>query len=122
MSTAPGAPILQRIASNPLVDVEGVTFDEDTWQPQLVSFDYLKTEWSPLDPEIAADWGRLTSFLPGQVPSLVGMSNDKKTWLIATAGEGFGGFMVGRRGVWGFEDKRVSGCGERARGASFRTH
>lgn len=87
VSTAPGAPVLQRIASNSLVDLDGVMFDDDTWLPQLVSWEYLKPSWEVLDPELAPDWGLMSNFLPGQVPGLKSMSNDKKTWLLVYSSE-----------------------------------
>jgi hypothetical protein len=44
-STAPGAKILQRIAGSNVSNVGGVTFKPTTWEPQAVSFNYLRPRW-----------------------------------------------------------------------------
>jgi hypothetical protein len=87
ISTAPGAKVLQRIASNPLVNVGGLVLDQDDWTPQMVTNDYLKPERKVLDPSIAADWGRLEGFIPGGIPSLRDISADKKTWVVVYSRE-----------------------------------
>jgi hypothetical protein len=42
VSLQPGAKVIKRIASNPLVNVGSVWFEEDSWEPQMVSFNYLR--------------------------------------------------------------------------------
>jgi hypothetical protein len=37
ISTAPGAKVLQHIASNPLSNINSVEFHPNTWEPQIVS-------------------------------------------------------------------------------------
>ena len=38
ISLQPGAKVLKRIASNPLVNVGSILFDDDTWEPLMVAF------------------------------------------------------------------------------------
>jgi len=78
--------VLQHIASNPLVNVGGLMFEPDTWEPQLVSFDYLKPEQKVLDPSIEPDWKRLDSFIPGSVPFIRDISRDKQSWIVVYGG------------------------------------
>lgn len=46
----PGAPVKQHISSDPLVNVGSVLFEPDEWYPQMISYNYLKTNWTVLDP------------------------------------------------------------------------
>jgi hypothetical protein len=54
VGTGPGAPVKQRISSNPLVNVNSVLFEPDEWYPQMLSYNYLKNNWTVLDPKMQA--------------------------------------------------------------------
>jgi hypothetical protein len=54
VAITPGAPVKQRIASNPLVNVNSVLFEPDEWYPQMISFNYLRNNWTVLDPKMQA--------------------------------------------------------------------
>lgn len=79
---APGETILKNISSDPLVNVGSVLFDQDTWEPQMISYDYLKSNWTVLDPSIQKDWDLISKFRPGESPAISDISNDKKTWVL----------------------------------------
>jgi hypothetical protein len=78
ISTAPGAKVLKRIASNPLSNVNSVEFDQHTWEPQLVAFNYLQVQWQLLDPALKAEWGRIEAFRPGEEVAIIDRTFDEK--------------------------------------------
>ncbi len=57
---------LQVVASNPKVDVGGVMIQRKTREVQAVSFDYLRNEWTVLDPSIRADFEALAKVRRGE--------------------------------------------------------
>jgi hypothetical protein len=75
--------VLQRIASNPLTNVGGVVFEPDSWQPQLVSNSYHKTQWQVLDPALKAEWAKIEAFQPSAVALLGDRTANQQTWLLA---------------------------------------
>lgn len=82
MSIAPGAKVMRRIADNPYSNAGSAVFNPKTWEPQLVSFNYLRTTWIVLDPAIKKDWQKLEAFKPGSVPSIASRSYDSTKWLV----------------------------------------
>ena len=57
---------LETIASNPKVDVGGAIVHPDTKVVQAVAFNYLKNEWTVLDPAIRADFETLAKVQRGE--------------------------------------------------------
>ncbi|MFC5742194.1 S9 family peptidase [Dyella tabacisoli] len=55
------------LAENPRADVGEVLLDPKTGKAQAYSVDYLKTEWSAIDPAIAGDLSFLKSQLKGNI-------------------------------------------------------
>lgn len=83
VSTAPGAKVLAHIASSPLVDVQDVLFDEDTWEPQLAAFEYLEPSTLVLNPSLKPDWDRVVAAGAYQkYPTLVSASQDKQALVL----------------------------------------
>jgi dipeptidyl aminopeptidase/acylaminoacyl peptidase len=82
ISTAPGARTLRRIADSPHANAGAAIFHPVTWEPQLVSFDYLKPNWTLLDLALAPDWAQLTAFRPDAVPTITSRSYDSAAWLV----------------------------------------
>ncbi|KAI8468869.1 MAG: acylamino-acid-releasing enzyme [Monoraphidium minutum] len=101
VSASPGAEVLARVAANPLVNVGSVQFESDTWEPQMVSFNYLRANWSVLDPALAPEWERICGFRPGESAAVVDVSNDQKTWtLVYSADNTTSSHYLYRRGSW----------------------
>ncbi|WIA16155.1 hypothetical protein OEZ85_012870 [Tetradesmus obliquus] len=82
ISIQPGATVLRRIASNPYADMDDVIFDSDTWEPQMVAFNYHKSQWTIIDPALKALGTRLEEFKPGFEVELAGRSKDRQTLLL----------------------------------------
>ena len=70
------------LAQNPKADVGQVIINEDTKVVEAVGFDYLKNEWTVLDPSIKADFDVISKLHRG---NLTPISRDRanKNWLIA---------------------------------------
>eukprot|EP00775_Hariotina_reticulata_P002700 gene2700-3000_t len=103
ISTAKGANarVLQRIASNPLVNVNSVVFDPDTWEPQLLSYSYHKTQWQVLDSAIKAEWAKLEAFQPNAVTLLADRTDDQQTWLVVYSYDNkTAAYYLYQRGQW----------------------
>ena len=79
--------MLRRIASNPLVDVDSVLFDHETWEPRVAGVNYLRPTSIVLDPTLVDDWARMVAFRPQAVHSVEGVTDDKTTMLLAYAGD-----------------------------------
>eukprot|EP00879_Flechtneria_rotunda_P019070 GHRR01020022.1.p1 GENE.GHRR01020022.1~~GHRR01020022.1.p1 ORF type:complete len:675 (+),score=189.80 GHRR01020022.1:864-2888(+) len=82
VSTAPGAKVVRHLASDPLSDVGSVIFDPDTWEPELVAFNYLKTNWTVLDEALKSEWARIVAFRPNDTVAVQDRSQDKQKWLL----------------------------------------
>jgi hypothetical protein len=52
-STAPGAKVLQRVASSNISNLGSVVFHPQSWEPQAVSFNYLR----PRCERVVCVWG-----------------------------------------------------------------
>jgi len=101
ISTAPGAKVLQRIASNPLANVNSVEFDIKTWEPQIVSFEYLKVQWTLLDQSLQPDWERIVALRPDDEVLIVSRSADDTVWLLGYTSDSVNcKFYLHRRGSW----------------------
>ncbi|KAF8066249.1 dapb3 [Scenedesmus sp. PABB004] len=101
----PGAPVRAALASHPLVNVGSVLFDPDDWNPQLVSFTYLRTDWTILDaPAVGADWGRLSAWRGAGADaeaSILDISNDRTVWLVMYASDRHTSrYYLYTRGAW----------------------
>jgi dipeptidyl aminopeptidase/acylaminoacyl peptidase len=72
---------LETIASNPKVDVGNVIVHEDTKVVQAVAFNYLKNEWTVLDPAIRADFEALAKVHRGEF-AIGSRDRADKTWIV----------------------------------------
>ncbi len=63
-------------------DVSGVMVHPQTLEPQAVSVNYLRTEWTVLDPSIEQDLRFLSMLDDGDV-SVTGRSEDDRVWTVA---------------------------------------
>lgn len=81
LSTADGSE-LEVIAQDPLCDLERVSFNEDTWRPQFVSFEYLTQRIEVLDADVKQDIEALQAICVGSF-YLVSASDDNRTWIVA---------------------------------------
>jgi dipeptidyl aminopeptidase/acylaminoacyl peptidase len=70
------------LAQNTKVDVGQVIINEDTKVVEAVDFDYLKKEWTVLDPSVKADFDAISKVHRG---NLTPISRDRanKNWLVA---------------------------------------
>ncbi|WIA34269.1 hypothetical protein OEZ86_012612 [Tetradesmus obliquus] len=101
VGTGPGAPIKQRISSNPLVNVNSVLFHPDEWYPQMISYNYLRNNWTVLDPKMQEDWDRLVKFRPGESMSISDISNDRKTWVVLYSSDNSTSrYFLYHKGTW----------------------
>jgi len=73
---------LKVLAQNPKVDVGQVIINEDSKVVEAVGFDYLRNEWTVLDPSVKADLDVLTKLHRGNMTPI---SRDRanKNWLVA---------------------------------------
>jgi len=72
---------LETIASNPKVDVGDAMIHEDTKVVQAVAFNYLKNEWTVLDPAIKADFEALATVQRGEF-AVVSRDRADKNWVV----------------------------------------
>lgn len=63
-------------------DVAGGMVDPRTTEVQAVSVNYLRPEWTTLDPAIAADLERLRAIGPGEA-AVTSRTLDDRTWIVA---------------------------------------
>jgi predicted phage tail protein len=78
-----------------------------------VSFNYLKVQWTLLDPSLKEEWGRIEALRPGEEVVIVDRSTDEKVrgWLQ-------GSCRVGFRVALGFQGCFLVGGSVAARGLS----
>jgi dipeptidyl aminopeptidase/acylaminoacyl peptidase len=69
------------VFEDPRADVGNSLADPKTGVVQAVAVDYLREEWAPTDPAIAADLEKLQALGPGNV-SVNSRSYDDKTWIV----------------------------------------
>ncbi|TKR29326.1 S9 family peptidase [Luteimonas gilva] len=69
------------VVEDPRADVGGMLKDPQTDAVQAVAIDYLKEEWKPVDPAIAADLKKLQSLGPGET-TVYSRTLDDKTWIV----------------------------------------
>ncbi|MFZ5787863.1 MAG: prolyl oligopeptidase family serine peptidase [Acidobacteriota bacterium] len=72
---------LKVIAQDPRVDVGGVIIHPDTKAVQAVGFNYLKNEWTVLDPAIKADFEAIAKIQPGEF-YLSGRDRADQNWIV----------------------------------------
>lgn len=72
----------QVLAEDTRADISAWLQDPVSGKMQAVAADYLKEEWTLLDPAIAADLKALAAMGPGE-PQVVSRTDDDKTWIIA---------------------------------------
>lgn len=70
------------VLEDPRADVGGTISDPKTGIVQAVAVDYLKEEWKPVDPGIAADLRKLSAIGPGEI-SVNARTLDDMTWIVA---------------------------------------
>lgn len=73
---------LSTLASNPRCDVGGVMIHPDTRAIQAVGFNYMRNEWTVLDPSIAKDFQALTELHRGDF-GIVSRTRADDRWLVA---------------------------------------
>ena len=69
------------IAANPTADIGDVLTDPATDRIQAYAVDYLKTEWTAIDPAIAADLNFLNTQLTGEI-SVTSRTDDDRLWTV----------------------------------------
>jgi len=72
---------LETIASNPKVDIGDAIVHEDTKVVQAVAFNYLRNEWTVLDPSIKADFEALAKVRRGEF-SIGTRDRADKNWIV----------------------------------------
>jgi dipeptidyl aminopeptidase/acylaminoacyl peptidase len=73
---------LKVLAQNPKADVGQVIINEESRVVEAVGFDYLRNEWTVLDPSVKADFDALAKLHRGNM-SLISRDRANKNWLIA---------------------------------------
>ncbi|KAK9817826.1 hypothetical protein WJX72_002773 [[Myrmecia] bisecta] len=81
VSTADGSDVLEEVAAHPKADLGSVLLDEDTRKVLAVSFNYLRTEWTAIDPQVKADFEVLAREVPGEI-NVSSQSADNQTWIV----------------------------------------
>ncbi|MCA9286682.1 MAG: S9 family peptidase [Phycisphaerales bacterium] len=71
-----------QVAADPHADLADVVFNPVTGRPEAAAFEYLRTEWVPLDASFAADWHLLTNNIEGDL-SITGRDQENRRWTIA---------------------------------------
>lgn len=69
------------VSEDARADVGNTLSDPRTGVVQAVAVDYLKEEWKPLDPAIAADLKKLQTLGPGEI-AVNARTLDDKTWIV----------------------------------------
>ncbi|MGD0662612.1 MAG: S9 family peptidase, partial [Syntrophorhabdales bacterium] len=70
------------LASNPKSDVDDVMVQPDTHVVQAASFDYLKREWTVIDPSIEEDFNAISKIQRG-IFTIVSRDRADKNWIVA---------------------------------------
>lgn len=70
------------LSDDPRADVGELLSDPVSDEPQAVSVNYLRRQWRPLDPAIAAELARLESKLGKGEYTITSRSLDDKTWIV----------------------------------------
>ncbi|MCU0253608.1 MAG: S9 family peptidase [Acidobacteria bacterium] len=83
---AAGGKELAKIAENPKADAGGVMVHPDTYEIQAVGFNYLKNEWTVLDPAIQGDFQALGKLHGGEF-TVVSRDRADKRWIVAFQGD-----------------------------------
>jgi dipeptidyl aminopeptidase/acylaminoacyl peptidase len=73
---------LETIASNPRCDVSGVLVQPDTHEVQAVTFNYLKTEWRAIDPNLRDDLAAIAAIHRG-VFAIQSRDAADRNWVVA---------------------------------------
>jgi dipeptidyl aminopeptidase/acylaminoacyl peptidase len=73
---------LKVLAQNPKVDVGQVIINDDNKVVEAVGFDYLRNEWTVLDPSVKTDFDALAKLHRGNM-SLISRDRANRNWLIA---------------------------------------
>ena len=73
---------LKVLAQNPKVDVGQVIINEDSKVVEAVGFDYLRNEWTVLDPSVKPDYDALAKLHRGNM-SLISRDRANRNWLVA---------------------------------------
>mmetsp|Transcript_11626 Transcript_11626/g.36812 ORF Transcript_11626/g.36812 Transcript_11626/m.36812 type:complete len:517 (+) Transcript_11626:981-2531(+) len=73
---------LREIAHRDLCDVGATLFDDDTKEPQAVSFNYQRKEWVVLDPTIQKDFDAVQALQPGRDFSIASTDQAERTWVV----------------------------------------
>ena len=69
------------IAADPKADIGGVLSDPQTDRVQAYAVDYLRTEWTAIDPKIQADLNYLNARLTGEI-SVTSRTDDDTLWTV----------------------------------------
>ncbi|MDJ0910523.1 MAG: S9 family peptidase [Woeseiaceae bacterium] len=69
------------LAESDVADVSGILTDPRTHEPIAYNVDYLKSSWSALNDETAADLEALTAALPGSL-AIVARTQDMSKWVV----------------------------------------
>ena len=77
---------LAKIAQDPKADAGAVMVHPDTYEIQAVGFNYLKNEWTVLDPSIKGDFEALARLHRGEF-SVVSRDRADKHWIVAFQGD-----------------------------------
>ncbi len=77
---------LAKIAQNPKADAGGVMVHPDTYEVQAVGFNYLKNEWTVLDPTIQGDFDALAKLHRGEF-TVVSRDRADKRWIVVFQGD-----------------------------------
>jgi len=72
---------LELLASNPKADVGNVMVQPDTYVVQAVSFNYLKPEWTVLDPSIKEDFKAISEVHRG-IYNVVSRDRADRNWIV----------------------------------------
>ncbi|MFO0829096.1 MAG: S9 family peptidase [Phycisphaerales bacterium] len=70
------------LASDTRCEPGETLFDPKTMRPQAIGFEYLRTEWKPLDPAIAADLAALKKVADGEL-IFKNRTDDGRLWVVA---------------------------------------
>lgn len=70
------------VYENPRADVDETLVEPRSGRVQAVSSNYLRNQWTVLDPAIEADFKRIRALGPGEA-SVVSRTFDDRTWIVA---------------------------------------
>lgn len=72
---------LEKIAANPKADAGAVMVHPDTYEVQAVSFNYLRNEWTILDPAIRGDFEAISKLQRGEY-SITSRDRADRNWIV----------------------------------------